>query len=119
MKVLAPANETDDQHVGIVPMPGARVRRPLVLRETDPRQAPPRIVNVAGGAPGVENLRLIGDLIEWHAVGIAVEDIAATVYKRVAHRRGLLVEEFVIDRGLGARVPVVFQIVDAPGRPLL
>ena len=69
----------------------------------------PRVADVAGGPPAVGQPGPLGGVGEGRRVGKAVDDVAPRVPQGLAH---LLHVRHIVG------IPVVFQVVEAPGGPL-
>src|SRR2546422_8346723 len=102
----APADHADDEHVGVVPVAASGEGGPAVLGEADAGYGLPGVADVAGGAPGVGEAGPVGSALEGGVVGEAEDDIAAGIAKGAGYFIGL---------GDFDGVPVVLEIIDAPG----
>src|SRR6267142_5920521 len=105
----APADHAHDEHVGVVPVADSGEGGPAVLGETDAGYGLPGVADVAGGAPGVGKAGPVGRAFEGSVIGEAEDDIAAGIAKGFGHFFGL---------GRFDWIPVVLEIIDAPGGPL-
>ena len=115
---VSQARVADFQHVGIVPMAGAGKRFEAGLQIQYVREAHaapitatvPAILNVAGSAPEVANIRAPEPRLALPPFTDAEHDGPAGLPQRVAHAGIRLFGGFI-----RMVAPVIFQIVHAPG----
>src|SRR5438477_10072517 len=86
------------------------VRFPLALAEADAGNAVPAVANVAGRAPAVRQSRRHLGALEVQIVREAQDNVAPTRQQRIVH---------LLHLRLFDRLPVVFEIIESPVRPLL
>src|SRR5262245_33352482 len=122
MQRRPPADRPDNEHVGVVPLAGLRVRLASRLTEAHALEIEPRVGEVARRAPQM-TADAAGPLPGFTVtvVADAVDHVAIDGSERVAHHEIRGLQRRKIEAGMNALVGavVVLEIVDAPARPRL
>ena len=115
---VAETDNTNHQHVGVVPVARPGVLLVAVLAGENAAQTAPIVLNVAGGAPAVAaDRRAPGPDIAHPVLTKAVEDVPVGTLEGLPHDAVGLHLPLQSRAGCNIAVgtPVVFQVIDAPG----